>query len=317
MTRRALLLINRCASRTGNGCEAIVEALHEHGIEVVEDGPTGSQTLADLVVHYRDRVDLVIVGGGDGTLNAAVDGLVRAGLPVGILPLGTANDLARTLNLPTDPLEACRVIAEGQMRLIDVGRVNGKYFFNVASLGLSVEITRQLTGEVKRAWGVLAYLKTALSVLLRARLFHAEIRSGSEAFHVKTVQIAVGNGRHYGGGMTVAAEAEIDDHLLDLYSIEVRHWWQIVLLLPRLRTGWLADSKHVRTLRGRHFEIITRRPRSINTDGEITSRTPATFDILPGALCVYVPAEEPQAEPLASTAAKTDLSSPCQPPLAR
>jgi YegS/Rv2252/BmrU family lipid kinase len=286
--RRALLLINRRASRTGDCADSVAELLASHGIDILEDAPDGSETLAEVVVRHKQDVELVIVGGGDGTLNAAIEGLIDARLPVGILPLGTANDLARTLELPQDLRDACRIIGEGATRRVDVGQVNGKYFFNVASLGLSVDITRQLTSEVKRAWGVLAYLKTALAVLVRARLFHAEIECDAGTFSVKTVQIAVGNGRHYGGGMTVSHDATIDDSQLDLYSIEIDHWWQIVLLLPRLKTGLLASSRRVRTLRGKWFRIATRRPRSINTDGEITSGTPAEFRVVPAALSVYV-----------------------------
>ena len=290
-SRRALLLVNHCSRRGAAAAETVFEFLQRAGLEVLEDAPCNGESLADLVRRHKDRVDLIVVGGGDGTLNAALDGLIDAGLPVGILPLGTANDLARTLGLPTDLAEACELIAAGNTRRIDVGQVNGKCFFNVASIGLSVQITRELTGEVKQAWGVLAYLKTALSVLFRSRLFHAEIRTAEQSFRVKTVQIAVGNGRHYGGGMTVSEDAAIDDRRLDLYSIEISHFWQILLLLPRLKTGSLANSKHVRTLRGKSFEIITRRTRSVNTDGEITTRTPATFGLRPAALSVFVPAD--------------------------
>jgi diacylglycerol kinase family enzyme len=101
--------------------------------------------LPDLIRRYSDRVDLIVIGGGDGTLNAAADGLVDIQLPLGILPLGTANDLARTLGLPKTLSGACGVIAQGRRQAIDLGWVNGKHFFNVASLGLSVKITQQLS----------------------------------------------------------------------------------------------------------------------------------------------------------------------------
>ncbi|MHC5722287.1 MAG: diacylglycerol kinase family protein, partial [Nostoc sp.] len=91
--------------------------------------------------------ELVIIGGGDGTLNAAVDALVDTQLPLGILPLGTANDLARTLEIPNSLSEACKIIAYRNLHRIDLGWVNGKHFFNVASLGLSVKITERLTKE--------------------------------------------------------------------------------------------------------------------------------------------------------------------------
>jgi diacylglycerol kinase family enzyme len=156
---------------------------------------------------------------------------------------------------------------------------------------LSVAITRELTKDVKRMWGVLAYLMSAIHAVYRARPFRAQIRAGSEVFHLKSLQIAVGNGRHYGGGMTIRDDAAIDDHLLDLYSLEIQHWWQILWLLPRLKRGTLAGSRYVRTMRGQAFEIVTRVSRPINTDGEITRRTPASFRIVPDALTVFVPAE--------------------------
>jgi len=293
MPKRALLLLNRNSRQGAAAADTLIAELQTHDIEVFEEELCDGETCSDLVLRHNRQADMVIVAGGDGTLNSAVDGLIATHLPLGVLPLGTANDFARTLGLPTDIADACRVIAEGQTRAIDVGQVNGKHFLNVASIGWSVEITRQLTKEVKRVWGVFAYLIAATKALYHTRLFHAEIRTETESFRVKTLQIAIGNGRHYGGGLTVAENAEIDDHRLDLYSLELTHFWQILTILWRLKTGSLSASKYARTLRGKSFEIITRRPYRINTDGELTARTPASFKIIPGALTVFVPAPEP------------------------
>ena len=290
MTKRALLLLNRNARQGQEAADKVVGILKGMGLEILEEQPGRDESLSELVIRHKSDVDLVIIGGGDGTLNSAIDGIVQTGLPLGIIPLGTANDLARTLNIPKEPELACKVIAEGHARKIDVGEVNGKCFFNVASMGLSVEITRRLNKDVKQRWGVLAYLRTALHAVYRGRLFQAEIITPTETIVAWTVQIAIGNGRHYGGGMTVCSEAAIDDHQLDFYSLEIRHWWQMIFLLRRLRTGELAPSRYVRTLRGKSFVVRTRRPRSINTDGEITSQTPATFRVIPEALTLYVPA---------------------------
>ncbi|MFO0865366.1 MAG: lipid kinase [Gemmataceae bacterium] len=194
---------------------------------------------------------------------------------LGVLPLGTANDLARTLGLPTDPLEAAKTIIEGKRRRIDLGRVNDKHFLQRRyGLGLTVKITRELSQEVKSRWGVLAYPLTAFRVLWNHRSFHAEIRANGETHRVHAMQIAVGNGRYYGGGMTIADDAAIDDGLLDLYSLEVHRWWQVMSLVPALRAGTHAGKEGVRVLRGSEFGIRTRRPRHINTDGEITTQTP-------------------------------------------
>lgn len=290
--KKALLLINRHARRGQNLLPRAITELQTLGFHVVAEFPDRPQHLCDVIRRHRDYVDLVIVGGGDGTLNAAIDGLMETGLPLGILPLGTANDLARTLGIPLSLPEACRVIAAGEIRHIDLGWVNGKHFFNVASLGLSVQITQQLTKEVKRRWGILAYALTALQVVWQSRPFRAEIRVNNQAIRVKTVQIAVGNGRYYGGGMTVAEDATIDDQRLDLYSLEIKHWWKIVALLPAMRQGNHASWPGVRTLGGEEIEVHTfKKKRPINTDGEITTYTPATFRVIPKALAVFAPQE--------------------------
>ena len=290
MTQRALLLVNRYARRGQQQLDEAVTQLKSLRFELEEVSIDHPDRLPEIIRDYRETVDLVIIGGGDGTLNAAVEGLVDTHLPLGILPLGTANDLARTLGIPATLPEACQIIAAGKMHPIDLGWVNGKYFFNVASLGLSVQITRKLTKEVKQRWGVFAYAATAMQALWTSRRFHAEIQmEGGRSQEVRTIQIAVGNGRYYGGGMTVAEDAAIDDQRLDLYSLEVKHWWQMLALLPAMRRGSQGMSPWVQTWQGKEFHVHTRRPRSINTDGEITTSTPAHFRVIPKAISVFVP----------------------------
>ena len=290
MSQRALLLMNVHARQGQKQLSEAVNRLQALGLELIEESTEAPHELPKVIRRYQNQVDLVIVGGGDGTLNAAADGLVDTQLPLGILPLGTANDLARTLGIPTSLPEACEIIARGQIQRIDLGWVNGKHFFNVASMGLSVQITAQLTQEVKRRWGVLAYAITALPIIWQARPFRAEIRLNDKSILVKTIQIAVGNGRYYGGGMAVVDDATIDDQRLDLYSLELQHWWQILTLLPAMRQGRHIKSPEVRALCGQEIEVYTRKPRPINTDGEITTHTPAIFRVIPEAIAVMVPA---------------------------
>ncbi|NDJ16363.1 lipid kinase [Myxacorys almedinensis] len=285
----ALFLVNRHARRGKEVLDDAIAQLRSLDIELLEESTDDPKRLSEVIREYRDRVDLVIIGGGDGTLNAAIAGLVDTKLPLGILPLGTANDLARTLGIPETLAEACTIIAAGKRNTIDVGWVNEHYFFNVASLGLSVQITRKLTKRAKKQWGVFAYAATALQVLIETRRFTAEIRMGDRSETVKTAQIAVGNGRYYGGGMAVAEDAAIDDQRLDLYSLEIEHWWQMLLLLPAMRQGSQHQSRWVQTWQGEDFFVYTRKPRAINTDGEITTYTPAHFRLIPQALTVFVP----------------------------
>ena len=152
--KKALLLVNQHARSGQKLLSQATRELQALGFELIQESTERPHHIPDAIQRYKNQVDLVIIGGGDGTLNAAIEGLINTDLPLGILPLGTANDLARTLGIPTYLPEACQVIAAGQIRRIDLGWVNGKYFFNVASLGLSVQITQRLTKEVKRRWGI-------------------------------------------------------------------------------------------------------------------------------------------------------------------
>lgn len=291
MGRRALLMVNRKSRSGGDAHPAVVKQLTELDFELVEGDPATPP--GDLIRSHADRVDLIIIGGGDGSLNCAADALAESNKPLGILPLGTANDLARTLNIPTDLAAACRVIADGHTRRIDLGRVNNKPFFNAASIGLSVAITRRLSKGAKGLLGVLAYAVTAVRALGSGRPFRTEIRCDGETHRARTVQITVGNGRHYGGGLTVAEDAAPDDGRLDVYSLEVGHWFGLLPLLPALWRGNFKGREQVRVLRGRVVEVVTRRPRSVTADGEVVTRTPAVFTVQPGAVTVFVPNNPP------------------------
>ena len=289
MTPRALFIVNPHSRRGKEHSPEVRRRLEDLGLELVGDGGEGQQDSTELIRRHRGEVDRVVVAGGDGTLNAVVQGLVGTGLPLAIIPLGTANNLARTLDLPLTIPEACEVAVRGSRRRIDLGRVNDRYFFTTASIGLSVRITEELTSKTKRRWGPLAYGVAAVRALTRSRAFHADISWPGGSRHSRTVQIVVGNGRYYGSTLPVAADATIDDARLDLYSLEVRHWLEILTLVPSLRRGVHGRKDSVETLRATEFEITTVVPHEINVDGEICGMTPARCRVVPGALEVFAP----------------------------
>lgn len=289
MSRRALLIINSKSRSGAAQAQAAMAALETHGIEPVHVECGRREDVSPLIVTHREEVDCVVVGGGDGTLNAAALGVIEAGLPLGVLPLGTANDLARTLGIPFDLDDAAQVIAEGRTRRIDLGLVNGEPFFNVASIGLSAELAQKLTRDIKRRFGRLGYALVALNVLMHAKPFRATITSETESVRVRTLQIAVGNGRFYGGGNAVEKDAAIDDQRLDLYSLELERAWKLALMARSFRSGEHGAWSEVRAIRAQEFDIRTRRPRPVNADGEIVTQTPAHFSIKPSAVTVFAP----------------------------
>jgi YegS/Rv2252/BmrU family lipid kinase len=289
--RRALLICHAKSDPARSAMDAAAAVLTGGGIRLTRQAWPGHEALPGAIRRHAEAVDLVVLGGGDGTLNAGAAALLATQLPLGILPLGTANDLARTLGIPTEPEAAARVILGGVRRRIDLGEVNGRPFFNVASIGLSVAITHELTSERKRRWGRLAYALAALRALPQARPFRAELRCGDRVDVIRTLQIAVGNGRHYGAGMVVADHAEPDDGLLHLYSLEFERAWWLAPLLPALRAGTQRRWRQVRTADCAAVEIRTGRARRVDADGELLTETPARFRVLPGALEVFVPAE--------------------------
>lgn len=289
MSRRALLIINSKSRSGAAQAQAAMAALESHGIEPVHVECGRREDVSPLIVTHREEVDCVVVGGGDGTLNAAALGVIEAGLPLGVLPLGTANDLARTLGIPFDLDDAAQVIAEGRTRRIDLGLVNGEPFFNVASIGLSAELAQKLTRDIKRRFGRLGYALVALNVLMHAKPFRATITSETESVRVRTLQIAVGNGRFYGGGNAVEKDAAIDDQRLDLYSLELERAWKLALMARSFRSGEHGAWSEVRAIRAQEFDIRTRRPRPVNADGEIVTQTPAHFSIKPSAVTVFAP----------------------------
>jgi YegS/Rv2252/BmrU family lipid kinase len=289
MPRRALFLANRNARRGVDLADQAATVLHEASFSLIRPDLADRSDLSRQIIQHAPDVDRVIVVGGDGSINAALPGVLETRLPLGIIPAGTANDLARTLGLPDDPADAARTILADRTRPIDVGVVNDIPFINAASMGLSVGITRQLTKPLKRRWGPFAYVLAAARAMIQARAFHVSVTTAETTAYLKTVQLVIGNGRYFGTGMTVHEEARIDDARLDLYSVGVYHWWSILALLPSLRRGTHESQRSVFNASGTGFKLETLRPRSITADGELLTRTPASFSIKPAAVSIFAP----------------------------
>ena len=212
---------------------------------------------------------------------------------LGVLPLGTANDFARTLGIPSSMVAAVDTLVTGRVVDIDLGRVDGRAYLNVSSVGLSVAVTERLTPGLKRRLGRFAYPAATLAAYRSHRPFAArlELDDGSVLELADLMQVAVGNGRHYGGGLTVAPDASIDDHLLDVYAVEQGRLLDHLSVARLLRTGHLVGHERVHHVTARRLRLVTDEPLPVNLDGEIAATTPALFEVDRNALHVVVPAD--------------------------
>lgn len=295
MTRRALALINR-GSRNGRGnMSAAFEVFRRAGLEVIEHTLQKGSDLAELVRQHRGEVDRVVVGGGDGTLQRAASAVLESGLPLGILPLGTANDLARTLDIPLDLEQAAEQIVIGRLRQIDLSRANGQLFFNVAHIGLGARLRAALSPELKKQWGSLSYVRALAQTLAERRAFRAKVEHDGKVEQIRSIQIAVGNGRYYGGGMAVSVDAEIEDGLLHVYSVAPATLWKLLRATLPLMRGVAKDPEAVQMLEARQLRVETERPMSVVADGERITTTPVDFEVLPAAIQVFAGARKESA----------------------
>lgn len=289
--RKALLIVN---PKSSQGAEAQLDEglahLKQAGISVEHLASKSPDESRQAVRERKDDLDLVIVGGGDGTISSMAGTLYECGLPLAVLPLGTANDLARSLGLSGELDEAFEVIASGERTRIDLGEVNNQYFFNVAHLGLGVQVTEELTDEVKKHWGVFSYLKAFFAALARVKQFKVRLSVDGVYYRQRSIQIAIGNGRYYGGGNVVDENTRINDAKLSLYSLRPQTVWELLTLAPLLRDGKQRYNKRVFNIQARQINITTgRKAMAIHADGEPVAHTPAQFRVVPQAIEVLVP----------------------------
>ena len=287
-----------CNPTSGGGAYDPHEIRDElDGMELDWIETKGPQDAVDAAQHWEEG--LLIVAGGDGTVNDVVNGLGRAGFPegvtLGILPSGTGNDLAATLCIPEEPELAEDIIRQNRERRLDVGRVRSegigeRFFINVATGGLGAEISDANDEELKKRWGKLSYLRASLEVAKDFDVRDLTLYLDGEERRVKAVNIAVGNCRYTGGGWPATPKANPEDGLLDVVVIETLGVADLLELAPAaLAESDYLGSDGVLFVRAKEIRVETQPPGlEFTADGEIIGNEPARFSILPQALNVLV-----------------------------
>lgn len=295
---RAVLIVNTGSRRGREEAARVRRLLNAAGVSL--HASYGLRHPERLPATVRAALDqgctLIILGGGDGSVSAAVAELAGREAILGLLPLGTANDFARGLGIPDDLEAACATIARGRIVAVDLGLAGEHQYVNVVTMGLGAEVVKTTSARLKRLVGPLAYPVATLRALRRYRPFAATL-TFPEGDHPavsygRLLQIAVGNGRFYGGGAVVAPGARIDDGMLDVYAIELRSWWALVGVAWSLKSGRHIRRDDVPYWRTRQVRITTRPRLPVDVDGELVDLTPELFSVARGALRVLVPEED-------------------------
>jgi len=249
-----------------------------------------AETLAR--VAFRAGCDYIIAAGGDGTLNEVINGIASPHpirrVRLGIVPLGTANDFARSMKLPTRVENNIDILRAKQTVLVDLGRVTGKrtrYFINVSAGGFSGAVDEKLTAQIKSTWGPLAYLRSAAAALPKLRAYHATvIFDDVDRWEGELYNIVIANGQFVAGGLPIAPDASVRDGLLDVLLVPKRPAREMALLTAQMLLGKHLSSDAIPFRRIRKISVKSRPRMWFNVDGEPFGDDPAVFQILPRAL---------------------------------
>ncbi|MCW3842554.1 YegS/Rv2252/BmrU family lipid kinase [Micromonospora yasonensis] len=293
--RRAALVVNAHSRRGRRLYQAVHDRLRAAGLTLLGAYPVEQAGELDQVLAAAADLgpDLLVVGGGDGTIGAAARLLAHRDIALGLLPLGTTNNFARTVGVPLDLDAAVGVLTAGKVIDVDLGLIGDTRFTNHVGIGLSADIMLSAPPRLKRVVGRLAYPVTALGLLARHRPLRVTVRAQAREHAFRTHQVYVANGGFH-AGRPITADANADDRLLVAYPVggPTRRG----LLRATARN---AATGHRRTLGDEPFLAVrqlwleTDRPARIEVDGEPYGETPVRIGLDPNALRLMAPADSP------------------------
>jgi YegS/Rv2252/BmrU family lipid kinase len=244
---------------------------------------------AEHALRAVEAGEVPVAVSGDGLLGAIGGAMAGSETPLGIIPGGRGNDLARVLGVPDDPELAVAALFSGHSRRIDVGEANGRRFLGIVSVGFDSEANR-LANETQFLRGNLVYAYAALRTLLGWKPARFTIRVDEQRTRLTGYSIAVANNKAFGGGMYIAPDAELDDGEFDIVAVGAVSKLRYASNLPKVFKGTHVEKDEVRVFRAPHLELTASRPFPVYADGEHLTDLPASLRVLPRALTVLVPA---------------------------
>jgi diacylglycerol kinase (ATP) len=291
-----VVIYNPAAGR-GQGAKRKDEAQAHLGsaFEWVSTQRPGHAT--ELARAAAKKHEVVVAYGGDGTVGDVMRGILQAKADgdapheatLGIIPVGTGNDMARNLKLVLETREACATILGGVTKRIDIGKINETLFINNAGTGFDAAVMHTMNTGIKFASGQLAFRLAILKTLVKYRPFALTLEAdGGEKRQLRAFMVSVLNGKVYAAGMEAAPHAELDDGRLDVMIIKEMSKLKLLPVIQLVATGQHLDHPAVEMLQVRKLVAQTIPPQPLNIDGEVRGLTPMTIEVLPRALKVLV-----------------------------
>jgi YegS/Rv2252/BmrU family lipid kinase len=254
--------------------------------------------LTELAREAAANGRLLIVVGGDGTLNEVVNGVAGTGAVVAVLPNGTGQDFGRTYGIPARFEEAVRVALEGETRTVDAGRVryrtwggaeSERWFANVGSVGMSAAVAQRANSTSKALGGRVTFFYALTRVFLAWKNTNIAVRLDDGDRNARMHDVILANGQWHGGGMWLAPDARPDDGMFDVVLIGDVSMVDFITTAPKIYKGKHVEHPKVEIVRSSTVAVDAPERLPIEVDGEQIGTTPATFEVVPGALRVRVP----------------------------
>ena len=273
------VIINKHARRVRKDKQGLIELLHKQKGDIDIELVSSRKFTHTLRTKALANPKRIIVAGGDGTVATAAHMLAKTNIEFGIIPAGTTNSFARSLQLPLDWSQAIEAALKKTAKPVNLGVVNGQSFVSIAAIGLSEKVASTIPDSLKKRLGRLAYFIWGSIVLFRAKPFHAVIKSGKKTYVIDTFQIVVANAELH-GSLPVARSANLkNDKLVLLAFGQSGSKWQHLHNLYLYARRRHHNKSDVLILEGEDFSIQTKPVKKVEVDGEVKTKTLADFSI--------------------------------------
>lgn len=299
MNKQAILLYNAYAGHRTivNELDRITETLQNLGYDVRFHRSTASGDIRNYILEHVEfsNTDLVLISGGDGTVNECISGMCEKDLdiPLMILPLGTANDFATSAGIPGKVDECLTLLTEGHLGYIDVGKVNDRYFINVCNMGLFSGVSHNIDPELKKKFGRLAYYFKGLEEIQNYQAMDITLTTDDEVLHDQYILILVFNGKGAGGMLNLAKYAEITDGKFDIVCIKNLNIFEMPALMFKVLQGEHLKDVNVDYLTSSSIKIECHNQEEnhfvTDVDGEAGPKLPMEIQVISNKIRVYLP----------------------------